>query len=564
VPASTLDRARVLSLVPVPLSTTQLDDLLFASKVELTGQDDRTLAVSVTPDRLDLLSEGGLGLYLEGAVEGALGAPAVRPAPPEEPSVRIEVDPSVAPLRPQIAGVVVRAPEGAALDDDLRAEAIRFQELLHDSLGRERRAASLGIYPIASLTAPIRYSLEPLGGVRFVPLGGLETVDGPAFYRDHPMALRYGPLGRSGDRCLVLRDARDEVLSLPPVLNSRGAGEARVGDRALLLESTGTKERAVREALGLLLLVFAARGWSAAPVAVRGADGREDDGRSLLAPRAIDLPSAIVAGVTGESLASAEVARRLGRARVTARPHGAGWRVDVPPWRPDLQTAVDLAEEVVIAAPIRPESGLVPPSPVRGRRRSETNFRRRFAAALLGLGLALPNTSLLLSDAAVARLPTARPIRLRYPVSAEFSYVRDRLLLSHLEVLARNTRHGYPQRFGEVGPVLVVDPASESGARTAYRLGIVVAADGAGFADAAGIVDHLLRGIDVVAVREPAELPGGIAGRAARARVAGEPVAELGEIDPGILTELGVPVPAVWAELDLSALWLLSGLREAA
>ena len=46
-----------------------------------------------------------------------------------------------------------------------------------------------------------------------------------------------------------------------------------------------------------------------------------------------------------------------------------------------------------------------------------------------------------------------------------------------------------------------------------------------------------------------------------RVRVAGETVAELGEVAPALLSELGVPVPVAWAEVDLSALWTLVAPR---
>jgi len=205
-----------------------------------------------------------------------------------------------------------------------------------------------------------------------------------------------------------------------------------------------------------------------------------------------------------------------------------------------------------------------PASRTRGRRRPETLFRRKVATGLLGLGLAAPYTSLLVPESTASRLPGGAPIALANPVSAEYAYLRDRLLLSHLDVLAHNTRRGYPQRFGEVGPVLVRSPGAESGAETRYHASVVLASDTAGFAEVAGLVDFLFRGLDVAPVREPAELPGTIPGRAARARLAGEAVAEIGEIDPRLLTEIGVPVPVAWAELDLSALWGLVRGREGA
>jgi phenylalanyl-tRNA synthetase beta subunit len=91
---------------------------------------------------------------------------------------------------------------------------------------------------------------------------------------------------------------------------------------------------------------------------------------------------------------------------------------------------------------------------------------------------------------------------------------------------------------------------------------MIVAAEGAGFAEVAATVDYLLRTLDVGSVREPAELPGTIPGRAARVRVAGETVAELGELHPRLLVGLGVPVPVAWAEVDLTALGPLVARRD--
>lgn len=561
-PQSVLRRARVLDLVEHPLSDAALADILFGSKAELEAQDAESLTISVTPDRLDLLSEGGLGLYLAGATEAAKGTP--REKVVEDPGIRpaFEVDSSVEALRPTIAGVLVSAPTDAGLDEGTLAEAVRFQEVLHATLGRDRRAASLGIYPYERLTPPFRYALEPMSGVRFVPLEASEEVSAEAFFRDHPMAARYGALGRAHDACLTIRDSRGTVLSLPPILNGRTGGEARVGDRILLLEATGMRERPVREVLGLLLVVFASRGWSVTPVSVRGDSKATSDGRTVYRARPIDLPASTLIALSGTTYPAGDVEERLARIRLSAHPQSGGWRVDVPPWRPDLLTAVDLAEEVILAQTLRPEDGVLAPSPTRGHRRKEVVFRRRFADALLGLGCALPHTPVLVSEATVQRLRGATPIRLSNPPSSECAFLRDRLLLSHTEVLARNTRHGYPQTWGEVGPVVVPQPTAEPGAETRYHAGVLLASETAGFADAAAIVDYLLRTVDIVSVREPAEVPGTVPGRTARVRVAGEVVAELGELHPEVLVALGVPVAVAWAELDLSRLYPLVGRRD--
>jgi phenylalanyl-tRNA synthetase beta chain len=290
---------------------------------------------------------------------------------------------------------------------------------------------------------------------------------------------------------------------------------------------------------------------------LRSADVAVTDGTAIYRPRSVPFPSAVLRSVAGDSMPAGEIEHRLGQARLSPHPQHGGWRVEVPPWRPDLLTPVDLAEEVVLATGVRPEDGILLPSLTRGRRLMETRFRRRFRAALVGLGYVEPHTPVLVSAETAERAESLSALRLRNPTSAEFSVLRDRLLLSHLEVLGRNTRHAYPQRFAEVGPVIVRSETAESGAETRYHASVVVAADTAGFAEAASVVDYLLRSVDVLAVREPAELPAMIPGRTARARVAGEPIAEMGEVHPRVLEALGVPVPAVWAEVDLTGLWTL-------
>lgn len=554
-PQSTLSMRRVLELLPRPLATDELEALLFRSKAELKDLRDDALKLEVTADRPDLLSEGGLALHLAGAMGVAAGLPALVP-PAADPTLTLQRSGSVAPLRPAINGVLLEAPNDSALDEGLLAEAIRVQELLHATAGRNRRLASLGIYPLERVRGPIRYALEPLEAVRFVPLDGSDPVDATAFFASHPMAALYGAYGRSATGCLTLRDSAGEILSLPPVLNSRSAGEARVGDRRLLLESTGTLEGRVADALALLTLVFIARGWRAGPVPVVDDAGARVSADPL-APRTIHLEEPSLRAIAGEGISASEVSHALASARLSARASGKGWSVEVPAWRPDLLAEVDLIEEVILTRGLHAESGLLPPTRTRGRRRPESRFRARVADLLLGLGYAPLVSTVLVSGKVVSLLGRSLAIEVANPVSELYSHLRDRLNVSLVAALGHNVRHGYPQRFSEVGPVVVREATAESGAETRYHAGLLLASETAGFADVAAIVDYLLGALGTIGIREPIEIPGTIPGRAARVRLAGETVAELGEIAPSVLSAQSVPVPAAWAELDLSRLWPL-------
>ncbi|MCI4346664.1 MAG: hypothetical protein L3K07_07955, partial [Thermoplasmata archaeon] len=258
-PQALLSAARLLEgLDPVP-PRAELEETLFLSKVELESWEGDAVTVSVTPDRLDLLTESGLRSYLEGALGRSGGLPVVHDYT-LAPGEFLEATARVAPLRPDIAGVVVHAPVGSALDEGLLEEAVRFQELLHATVGYDRRLASLGIYPASSIKFPLRYDREPTEGLEFVPLEEETPIPAGKFFAEHPLAARFGAFGLEAGECLTLRDAHGTVLSLPPVLNSGVAGRVRAGDRRLLLEATGTRRARVEEALALLAMPFLLRG----------------------------------------------------------------------------------------------------------------------------------------------------------------------------------------------------------------------------------------------------------------------------------------------------------------
>ncbi|MCI4333069.1 MAG: hypothetical protein L3K01_05020 [Thermoplasmata archaeon] len=555
-PRAILSRPRLLETLGREVTDDQLRDLLWPTKAEFGESGDGTVTVECTADRLDLLCESGLGLALAPHLGGAHGGVAMRGGNWTGPPLVIEVDESVAAVRPAIAGVVVQAPEGHSLTAGLLDEAIRFQELLHATYGANRTRSSLGIYPTERFGFPVRYSLRPIDEVVFVPLEGTEATGGRQFLATHPLALRYGGLGVVGEQMLCLSDPQGLLLSAPPILNSRDAGEARPGDQSLLLESTGTNAARVRESVGLLSLVFVAHGWTLTPVEIRG-EGPADDGLALTTPRRIELPLTVLDGLSGRTYTVPEGEHLLGQCRLNAHPVPGGFLVDVPPWRPDLLTAVDVAEDVILARGVRPEDGVVPPSATRGRRRAETVFRRQVAELVLGLGHSELYTPMLVGRDLDQLLAPSGAIEVANPVSDLFSHVRNRLLPSLLTSLSHNVRHAYPQRTFEVGPVVVADSGSETGGTTRYRAGILVAGEGAGFADGAALLDYLTGTFAAVGVREPVEIPGTIRGRAARLRLAGEAIGEVAEVHPAVLSALKVPVPAVWAELDLTALWPL-------
>ena len=67
----------------------------------------------------------------------------------------------------------------------------------------------------------------------------------------------------------VLRDREGQVLSFPPIINSREIGEVQVGDSELFVEVTGTDLAMVVLALNIFAANLADRGATIAPVEIQ-------------------------------------------------------------------------------------------------------------------------------------------------------------------------------------------------------------------------------------------------------------------------------------------------------
>ena len=561
-PQSSLSADRVFRLLGRELSEEDLREALFRSKVEFHGRKDGLLDLEVTPDRLDLLDEGGLAWELQGILNLAGGLP-YAPEPAPRPGVEAHANPTVSPLRPELVMATASAPPGQALDAGDLEELVRFQELLHATLGRDRVAASLGLYPLERIQPPFRYVLEPLDQIRFVPLGGSEEMGGREFYATHSMAETYGSLGRSEGLALTLRDSRGTILSLPPVLNAAGPGELRPGDREILIEATGTRLSRTREMVGMMLLPFAARGWKIHPVPIHRS-GNADPGREAVEPRTLPVSSGSVAQVLGIRLTGPEMEKGLLAARLGVDREGTECLVRVPPWRPDILSSLDVVEDLAVAHGFASLSPVLPVAPSPGRTLPFRRFLRRWTQAALGLGFQEIYTPLLMSREAAERFsPPAEALRLSNPVSREFSHLRPVLRATALDFLGRTTGQGYPQRIFEVGPVVVRDPSSETGTRTDVHGVLLEAGKETGFARAAGILEYLTRLVGIQTSREPVDSPGTIRGRAARVRWAGEDIAVCGEVFPAALAELRIPEPVAFVEMNLSQIWSLRGTPRA-
>lgn len=534
----------------------------------------QVLRIDLLAARPDLFDVGGLARALRGTLGIERGLPnyATKPS-----GVTVKVDKSVgdeASYRPFIACAVMTLP---AIDETSLIAIMKLQENLHWGVGRDRKLASIGVYDLATIQGAISYRTIDPDNEPFVPLGMPgKKLSGRQILETHPKGVAYAELLAAHKRYPVLIDARGQVLSMPPIINSEET-KLKLGTTRVLIDVTGISQAAVTKSLDTLVCSLCEIGGSVETVEIVDADGSKRTTPDLAA-RSAEIDLAEAKRWLGLPLDEKSLPEALRKMRFDVEPAlGAKGRftVDYPPYRTDVRHMVDLFEDVAIGYGY----GNIEPRLVRsmtvGAPRVEEVLSDRVRQVLVGLGyseiMCLPLTT---ADQQFERLriattgagndggtkerSSARDAR--YPQVANpklkaYNVVRTHLMGGLFEALRENRRRPMPLRLFELDNVVALDPRSETGASEERRLALVEIGRESGYATARSVVDALLRELGWQVEYKAVDHPTFVPGRSAAFDVDGKQLGILGEVHPEVLSNYGLTYPVALAELTLERIF---------
>jgi phenylalanyl-tRNA synthetase beta chain len=509
---------------------------------DLDGTDGDAITIEWFPNRPDLLMLEGTGRALRAFLDVQPGLPTYKVAPAK---TELKVDPAVQAVRPFAALCFVR---GVPVDEAYVATLVEAQEKLTFSPGRKRRKIAIGVHDASGLAGPFTYTVVGPNDKPFVPLAETRKMTPAQILAEHPKGKEYAHLLPPGEVPVFL-DGKGEVVSLPPVINAaRTAVTARTRD--LLLDVTGTDLKAVKQTIALLATGFAERGGAIEAVTVHDASGTWTC--PDLRPSEHVLHTDDVTALLGLDWTGEQVARNLRRLGHGVDSYDNKVHVKVAAWRQDILHPVDLIEDVGIGHGFGNFPGSLPAAVTFGKPLAHQGLEDALRAGLTGQGYSEAKT-LTLSNPGdqFTRLghKPERAVTVANPVLEEQTILRRRLLPSLLRVLAANKHRSLPQRLFEVGQV--VEPDAAGAWRNKVRLACVEASAKAGFADAKGLAQAILRDARLDATLEPANDPMFVAGRQGRILHKGKPVGSFGELHPDSVVAFGLAAPCIALELDL-------------
>jgi phenylalanyl-tRNA synthetase beta chain len=529
------------------VSLEELRDRLPMMGTGWEGETDEGFQLEVFPNRPDMLSIEGLARAY--ATFSGLRA-GLRKFDVKEAGYEVTVEKKVEKVRPWFVTAVVKNVE---FDDPLIRSIIQMQEKLHVTHGRRRRKVAIGLHNLEPVEFPVTYTTKP-PEFKFRPLGERFEKDLTQILTEMHTGREYAWIVEGFEEYPMILDAKRMVLSMPPIIN----GEyTRIDEttRDLFIDVTGTDLKAITEVLNIIVTTFADRGAEIYAVENRYPDGTVRKTPDLN-PREMDIDNGYVNATLGMEFTPEETAGYLAMMGHDAEP-GESLRVRVPRYRTDIMHPMDLVEDVAIAYGYDRFVPVIPDIASEAGEAPLEIFSRGLRNFLVGFGFQevvtfmMSNREKLFARMGIPEEPIAETSN---PKMEGYTSLRNRLIPSLLEVLSTNKHHPYPQNVYEVDDVVLIDPATETGARSARRLAVALCHARANFSEVKAVMDSILGNLERDYEIEAGGWDCFIEGRRLVAKAAGEPLCWAGELRPEVLESWELEMPVAALEMDVGRL----------
>lgn len=531
----------------------ELDDMLAYVKGEVKYLDEQEIHIEVKDsNRADVWSVEGLARALRGFLNLERGLRDYAIA--GSSGVEVHVDARLKKIRPYIGCAILK---GIRFTDMMIRGAMRLQDKLDQTYGRNRRRTSIGLYDFDLISPILSYSVAKPRQVSFVPLGFDEKMTLKEILERHPKGLEYGHIVRSHAVWPLLSDSKDNVLSFPPVINSNDLGRITEDTRNVLIEVTGTSYETVLNTLNMMVTSLADRGGKIFTTRVHYPyRERRNAVTPLLETKTMRIDLADINKIFGFKITPKEASELLGKARYgISKKQKRGIAVKIPCYRIDIMHPVDIAEDIAIAYgynKIKPRWQRLPTTGCISPHAQLCNLVREI---MVGLGFqeiltfTMTNPETLQTKMNKKR---EKVVEISNPKMATFTCLRNWLLSGLMEFLSHNTHVEYPQKIFEVGYAVVLDEKAETRTKDAAKLACVTTHPNANFTEIKSCLETLFlnMGLKHSKIQETAH-PTFIHGRTVTIRFKNREIGIMGEIHPQVLNNFELKNPASAFEINL-------------
>ncbi len=470
---------------------------------------------------------------------------------------RLMVLSGIEKVRPFVAGCTAT---GYHVTEEGLNQLIQTQEKLADIFGRKRQTVSIGVYRLPAISFPITYGLVKSEETRFTPLGFTEKMTPKEILTVHPKGLEYGSELADSDHVPLLWDKDGQVLSFPPIINSREVGEVKVGDTDLLVEVTGTDLAMVLLTINIFAVNLADRGALIDPIDVVYPYATAM-GKTIKTP--IDMSQSqrislhAIEHALGTPLGSEAIQQALTGYGYQVKATRHTLSVKLPAYRHDLMHVMDVAEDVAISRGYNSFTPLMPANFSVGALSPLETLSDQIRDLMIGFGFQemfsniLASRSEIIDRMRLSGTEHGHVVEIENAMSESYSCLRSSILPFLLRVEAASPRSFYPHQLFEIGEVALPDMGVDLGSKTVGTLAAIIAEPGSSFSDIHSYLDLLMYYLVRDYRLEPTTHRSYLEGRVGKIICGKREVGFIGELHPEVLESWQINMPIAAFEFHI-------------
>ncbi len=522
----------------------KIQERITTAGIEIDSISEEEITIDITPNRTDLLSTQGFVRYMK----NYLGKGKLTDYKIKKSNYEVIIDKSVKAVRPLTVCAVVK---NLRLNDQRIKDIIDIQEKLHNTIGRKRKKMAMGVYPLEKINFPIRFIAKSPSEIKFRPLEYPSEITGAQILRQHPTGIEYADLLKGCELYPLFIDSNQQILSMPPIINSHETGRIEENTKEVFIECSGFNKHYLEKSLNILVTALAEMGAEIYAVKIKD---KEDSLSPNLERQRIEFRIEDINKILGLELKEKEVDGFLRRMDIATKRDGKKLFALVPPYRTDILHWVDIAEDVAIAYGY---ANFVPEIPKISTIAEEDKIsikKRVIGDILSGIGFI---------EASSLHLNTKEEIKKMHYQFNEFIEVEDSkteynvlridLLTNLMKIFSENSDSSYPQKIFEMGRVfdLEKENKTETGIREKELLSIAICEEKTDFTQIKQSLDYLFKMLGKSYEIQETENNNFIPGRVGKILVDKKEIGFIGELSPRCLKNWKIDFPVVAVEIEL-------------
>lgn len=546
------------------LSEDELRSILFDMGYELDAVIDDELAIEITAERLDVLSVYGMARAMKAFLTGK----SLKPYKINDSNQTVNITSQANKVRPHTVCAIIK---NLQLTDDRIKQIIDVQEKLHSTLCRNRRRGAIGIYPLEEINLPITFTAGDPNKIKFQPLEAEKEMTAQEILNEHPTGKIFAHLLKGHDLISYFKDNSNQILSIPPIINSEKTGRVSVTTKDIFIECSGHELSVLDELLIYLVTMFSDMGGDIYSMNIKYADGSTRTTPDL-SPHNKKLHVSNIKKYLGLELSESKIEELLSKMmyviiskeKISSKDILSMPELDViynlqaPVFRRDLWHEIDIIDDIARVYGYNNLPLTLPQVSTNGSTLELSRLTEELSDVMVGLGFLetytfsltgkyeqLVQMNLNESDTDFVNIANGNEVQ---------TMMRISLLPQQLTSLAVNKKHPLPQKIFEGAAIVIPDTSKDVQARNEMHFSAMITDKAVSFTQIRQTMDALLRSRGLkqedISVKKTIH-PSFIKGRVGEVYYKNKLIGILGEIHPQVLVNFGIASPVACFEINI-------------